>query len=63
MDALTYTIPYQRVKNQFTQMSLFDLIEPDPTNEDNDSSTYCVIMDWRSKKKIEFKSLLEEAKR
>lgn len=63
MDALTYTIPYQRVKNQFTQMSLFDLIEPDPTNEDNDSSTYCVIKDWRSKKKIEFKSLLEEAKR
>lgn len=62
MDALTYTIPYKEVKDQFTQVSIFDLMSPNPANESNNTSAYCLVKDWRAKRVIEFRSLLEEAK-
>lgn len=62
MDALTYTIPYEEVKDEFAQVSFFDLMSPDQVNENDDKAAFCLIKDWRAKKVIEFRSLLEEAK-
>lgn len=49
MDGLTYTIPYKEPQEQFEQLSIFDK---------KDKDALCIIKDWRSKKKITFKDLL-----
>lgn len=52
MDGLTYTIPYKEAKEPFEQLSMFD---------DEDKDTLCIIKDWRSKKIITFKDLLNRS--
>lgn len=52
MDGLTYTIPYKEAKEPFEQLSIFD---------DEDKDTLCIIKDWRSKKIITFKDLLNRS--
>lgn len=51
MDGLTYTIPYKEPKEQFEQLSIFDVKE-------KDKDALCIIKDWRSKKIITFKDLI-----
>lgn len=53
MDALTMTIPYQRVKEQYEQMSF---IEDEIAEK---QASYCMIKDWRSKEIIDFIELIE----
>lgn len=49
MDGLTYTIPYKEPREQLEQLSIFD---------DKDKDALCIVKDWRSKKIITFKDLL-----
>lgn len=49
MDGLTYTIPYKEPREQLEQLSIFD---------EKDKDALCIIKDWRSKKIITFKDLL-----
>ena len=49
MDGLTYTIPYEKPQEQIEQLSIF---------EEKDKDTLCIIKDWRSKRIITFKDLL-----
>ncbi|PKY88205.1 restriction endonuclease subunit M [Falseniella ignava] len=49
MDGLTYTIPYKSPQEQFEQLSIF---------EQKDKDALCIIKDWRSKKIINFKDLI-----
>lgn len=51
MDGLKFTIPYEVPKESHRQLTLYD-------NGNVGSPCYCVIMDWRSKKKVVFKTLL-----
>lgn len=53
MDALTMTIPYQKVNEQYEQMSFLE----DGIGEKQ--VTYCRIKDWRSKEIIDFIKLIE----
>ena len=49
MDGLTYTIPYKEPQESIEQLSIFEA-------EDND--TFCIIRDWRSKRILTFKDLI-----
>ena len=49
MDGLTYTIPYKEPQEQFEQLSIFD---------EKDKDALCIVKDWRSKKIITFRDLL-----
>lgn len=49
MDGLTYTIPYKEPQESIEQLSIFE-------EEDND--TFCIIRDWRSKRILTFKDLI-----
>lgn len=51
MDGLTYTIPYQKQKFQYEQISIFEF-------EEELQDTVCKIKDWRSKKTLTFIELL-----
>ncbi len=53
MDGLTYTIPFMKEQPRFEQSSLF---------EEQVAVAYCKIKDWRSKKVVTFKELLEQKK-
>lgn len=61
MDGLTYTTPFQQVKEPIEQMSFFDLMMPEAAVEEDDTPEYCIIKDWRAKKIVEFRSLLKGA--
>lgn len=50
MDGLTYTIPFQKVKETDLQLSLF--------NTEEKQNSYCKVKDWRAQKTILFKDLL-----
>lgn len=51
MDGLSYTIPYQNVKYQYNQLSLFQ--------ETKDQiQVFCKIKDWRSNNIVDFASLV-----
>ena len=56
MDALTKTIPYQTVKEQYEQLSF---LENETTSK---QVSYCKIKDWRSEKIIDFNHLTERGK-
>lgn len=51
MDGLTYTVPFKKSMYPYQQISFFDI-------EENNTEDYCIIKDWRSKKIIKFKDLL-----
>ena len=53
MDGLTYTIPYRKPTEPNEQMTLFDFT----MKEEN---AFCVIKDWRARKNITFKDLLNK---
>lgn len=53
MDGLTYTIPYQRVEKLNVQLTFFDSYE-------EKKNMMCLIKDWRTKKVITFKDLLNK---
>lgn len=53
MDGLTYTIPYQKVEKLNVQLTVFDSYE-------EKKNMMCLIKDWRTKKVITFKDLLNK---
>lgn len=53
MDAFTYSVPYQKVIEQFHQNSLF---------EENSATVLCKIKDWRSKVTLTYTELFKETK-
>ena len=56
MDAITMSVPYSERPSQNKQMTIFDFIEEKVTS--NKEPVPCKIYDWRSKRSLEFKSLL-----
>ncbi|MDO5714761.1 MAG: restriction endonuclease subunit M [Tissierellia bacterium] len=59
MDGLTYTIPYKKAKEVIEQMSFFDL----EGKEDIDEYEFCLIKDWRAKKIVVFRDLINGDKK
>lgn len=51
MDGLTYTIPYKKAKDAIKQLDFF-------SSENKNEDKFCIIKDWRSKKNVEFKDLI-----
>ncbi|MDU5560004.1 restriction endonuclease subunit M [Anaerococcus vaginalis] len=51
MDGLTYTIPYKKAKDAIEQLNFFGF-------EDKNEDKFCLIKDWRSKKIVGFKDLI-----
>lgn len=51
MDGLKFTIPFAKTVNPHYQTTLFDVEEDD---------AFCIIKDWRAKKKVIFKDLLDK---
>ncbi|MDB3086490.1 restriction endonuclease subunit M [Clostridioides difficile] len=58
MDGLTYTIPYQKVKEPNLQLTLFDN-KKEKENED----VMCLIKNWRANKIITFNSMLDRGEK
>lgn len=56
MDGLTYTIPYQKVKEPNVQLAFFD-------NDKEYEDVMCLIKDWREKKIITFNSMLNRGEK
>ncbi len=57
MDGLTFTIPYGTIEEQYQQMVLEGVDIPE------EKKIYCKIHDWRSKKTVYYKSLIEDKER
>lgn len=53
MDGLTYTIPYREPTKPNEQMTLFDFMK-------KEENTFCIIKDWRARKKFTFQDLLNK---
>lgn len=51
MDGLTYTIPYKKAKDPAEQLNFLSV-------GDDDEEKFCIIKDWRAKKNVRFKDLL-----
>lgn len=51
MDGLTYTIPYKKAKDPAEQLNFLSF-------EDENEEKFCIIKDWRAKKNVRFKDLL-----
>lgn len=64
MDGLTYAAPYSKseVKNEYAQMTLFELLGMEMPEENTTESTYCKVFDWRANHSLEFRSMIEGAK-
>ncbi len=60
MDGLTYTVPFGAVEEQYEQMALENIKSPE--KDLYCKALYCKIHDWRSKKTLLFKSLVEREK-
>ncbi|ELC8395041.1 restriction endonuclease subunit M [Clostridium perfringens] len=56
MDGLTYTIPYQKVKEPNLQLTLFD-------NKKENEDVMCLIKNWRANKIITFNSMLDRGEK
>jgi hypothetical protein len=56
MDGILFMPPYNDIAKEECQLTLF---EENGTYKDNKKSKNCIIKDWRSKKIIEYRSLLE----
>ena len=65
MDGMTYTIPYGKAIEKTNQTQLFNVVDLDDRSELQDKafSKLCRIKDWRSKVILEYKSLVEGARR
>jgi hypothetical protein len=57
MDGMTGTVPYGKPIERHQQMSLFDLVKED--NSDEEDEVECRIYDWKANKSIAYKSLRE----
>lgn len=53
MDGLTYTIPYRKPTEPNEQMTLFEFMK-------KEENAFCIIKDWRARKNIIFKNLLNK---
>lgn len=63
MDGMTLTAPFSERPRAVTQMSLFDFIDMDGEGKKQDNEPIpCKIFDWRSKKSLEFKSMINGGK-
>ncbi len=51
MDGLTYAIPYQKARNDTAQSDFVNFKE-------DDEESLCIIKDWRARKKVVFRDLL-----
>lgn len=51
MDGLTYTIPYKKAKDPIEQLNFFGF-------EDKNEDKFCLIRDWRAKKIVVFRDLI-----
>ncbi|MDO4663169.1 MAG: restriction endonuclease subunit M [Tissierellia bacterium] len=51
MDGLTYTIPYKKAKDAIEQLNFF-------SNENKNEDKFCLIKDWRAKKIVVFRDLI-----
>lgn len=51
MDGLTYAIPYQKARNDTAQLDFVNFKE-------DDEESLCIIKDWRARKKVIFRDLL-----
>lgn len=61
MDGITMTVPYSQQKNEYKQLSLFDLFGwgEDQIQEESSEAIPCKIFDWRSNQSLEFKSMMK----
>lgn len=62
MNGITMTAPYSQVEPVYKQMSIMDFIDTTYSNFEEETITNevpCKIFDWRSKKSIEFRSLVK----
>jgi hypothetical protein len=57
MDGMTGTVPYGKPIERHQQMSLFDFIKEDDSDEEYEVE--CRIYDWKANKSIAYKSLRE----
>ena len=60
MNGLTMTAPYSMAQPAYQQMSLFDFWDIEEEKEQGMNEIPCRIFDWRSKKSIEFQSMIQE---
>lgn len=61
MNGITYTSPYSLAESVYKQMNIFDLLNENTEAEDlgETDELPSKIYDWRSKKSLEFKSLVD----
>ena len=57
MDGITLTVPYQRVYEQYQQLTI-DVCKNELVNKKN-NKCYCKIKDWRSNKTEYYYSLMK----
>lgn len=63
MDGITLTAPFSERPRVITQMSLFDFIDIDGEEKEQDKEPIpCKIFDWRSNKSLEFKNMIKGGK-
>lgn len=63
MDGITLTTPFSERQRVITQMSLFDFIDLDGEEKEQEKEPIpCKIFDWRSNNSLEFKSMIKGGK-
>lgn len=63
MDGITLTTPFSERQRVMTQMSLFDFIDLDGEEKEQEKEPIpCKIFDWRSNNSLEFKSMIKRGK-
>ncbi len=63
MDGITLTAPFSERPRVITQMSLFDFIDIDGEEKEQDKEPIpCKIFDWRSNNSLEFRSMIKGGK-
>lgn len=63
MDGITLTAPFSERPRVITQMSLFDFIDIDGEEKEQDKEPIpCKIFDWRSNQSLEFKNMIKGGK-
>lgn len=57
MDGLKYTVPFGKLEDAYRQLSMFDIMEQDMSEEVKNLK--CKIMDWRADHSVAFASLIK----
>ena len=60
MDGLKYTVPFGKLEDAYRQLSMFDIMEEDMSQELKNIK--CKIMDWRANSSVVFASLIKGEK-